>query len=145
MQTETECGGGQNDWEYADYTFSLMKLYFEAGVSAYMQWNMVLDETGNSRWGWKQCAMVSVAQKTLDVRYNPQFYLVKHVAHFVHPGGQFLAADKHPGTLAFRNPDGRTVLLQQNSSPSSQMFHVEHMTGTLHAELPAHSFNTFVI
>jgi glucosylceramidase len=67
MQTETECGAGENDWAYAEYTFSLMKRYFEAGVNSYMEWNMVLDHTGESHWGWKQNAMITVAVPCREV------------------------------------------------------------------------------
>ncbi len=52
-QTEQECGDGKNDWEYCRYAWSLMKHYFNNGVSAYMYWNIALDEGGYSRWGWQ--------------------------------------------------------------------------------------------
>ena len=32
----------------AEYTFSLMKHYFDNGVSVYSFWNSVLDETGRN-------------------------------------------------------------------------------------------------
>jgi len=56
MQTETECGNGSNNWAAARHTWDLIKHYFENGASAYMYWNMVLDETGSSRWGWLRVA-----------------------------------------------------------------------------------------
>jgi glucosylceramidase len=52
----------------------------------YSQWNMVLDSTGASGFGWKQSAMISVDKPTQTVTYNPHFYAVKHFSHFVNPG-----------------------------------------------------------
>jgi len=78
MQSETECGNGSNDWKAAEYTFSLMKHYFENGASVYSFWNSVLDETGKSMWGWKQNSMITVTSSTKEVVYNPEFYLLKH-------------------------------------------------------------------
>jgi len=43
VQTETECGDGSFDWKAAEYTFTLMKHYFNHGVNLYTYWNMVLD------------------------------------------------------------------------------------------------------
>ncbi len=86
MQSETECGNGSNDWKAAEYTFSLMKHYFENGVSVYSFWNSVLDETGKSMWGWKQNSMITVNSTTKEVVYNPEFYLLKHFSYYVQPG-----------------------------------------------------------
>jgi glucosylceramidase len=41
MQSKTECGNGSNDWKAAEYTFSLMKHYFENGICVYSFWNSV--------------------------------------------------------------------------------------------------------
>jgi glucosylceramidase len=40
MQTENECGDGENTWFYAKYVFSLYQHYFTNGVNAYIYWNM---------------------------------------------------------------------------------------------------------
>ena len=77
MQSETECGSGENNWTYGEYTFGLFKWYFERGANSYMQWNMVLDQTGLSHWNWKQCAMISVDTAGKTVTYNPQFHSCK--------------------------------------------------------------------
>ena len=35
MQTETECGNGANSWDYAEYTWNLMKHYFSNGINSF--------------------------------------------------------------------------------------------------------------
>ena len=85
MQTETECGDGSNDWAAVEYTFDLMKHYFANGASSYMYWNMVLDHTGSSQWGWQQNSMITI-DENMQVIYSPEFYLMKHFSYFVKKG-----------------------------------------------------------
>ncbi len=105
METESECGDGSNDWKAAEYTWSLIKLYLENGVSSYMYWNMVLDETGKSRWGWKQNSLITVDSQTGHVKYNPEYYLFKQLSHVVKPGAVKLKTpDGYDDMLVFLNP-----------------------------------------
>ena len=43
IQTENECGDGNNDWDYAHYVFDLIQHYLSNGAEAYLYWNMVLE------------------------------------------------------------------------------------------------------
>jgi glucosylceramidase len=146
MQTETECGNGSNDWKAAEYTFSLMKYYFENGVGIYTFWNPVLDETGESQWGWKQNSMISINSKSLEVKYNPEYFLLKHFSSFIQPGA-FKLQTKGPfeNILAFRNPDGKIVLIMVNSEMSTKNLKVKIGNKIITAGLTAKSFNTFVL
>ncbi len=69
-ETELECGSGTNDWSYAEGTcFQQMLWYFDNYANGFMQWNMVLDQSNSSSWGWVQCGMITVdtAQKTVSL------------------------------------------------------------------------------
>jgi glucosylceramidase len=101
MQTETECGNGSNDWAAAEHTFELMKHYFKNGANAYMYWNMILDETGKSQWGWKQNSMISIEKTTGKVTYHPEYYLMKHLSYFVKPGSKYIPVNGDENCLAF--------------------------------------------
>ena len=143
MQTENECGDGQNTWAYALYVFDLMWHYFSNGVCAYTYWNMVLPEEGESTWGWKQNSMINVSRQNQPV-YNPEFYVMKHFAHYVRPGARRLGIEGMWAALAlaFRNKDGSTVVTVSN--PYCQ---TEPMTLTVDAQphrfdLPPRSINT---
>ncbi|MBN2815000.1 MAG: hypothetical protein JXQ80_13035 [Bacteroidales bacterium] len=113
MQTETECGNGSNDWSTLEYTFDLMKHYFANGVSSYMYWNMVLDHTGSSKWGWQQNAMITIDENK-NVVYNPEFYLMKHISWFVKKGARYLACNDG-NSMVFLNPDNKVVIVTYNS------------------------------
>jgi len=146
MQSETECGNGSNDWKAAEYTFSLMKHYFDNGVSVYTFWNSILDESGKSMWGWKQNSMITVDSKTLQVKYNPEFYLLKHFSYFIRPGARLLTASgMTEGILAFRNPDSTVVVLFGNTGEEARTVKLGIDDRLLTATVSPHSINTFIV
>lgn len=147
MQTETECGDGSNDWAAALHTFDLMKHYFKNGANAYMYWNFILDETGKSQWGWKQNSMISIDSKTKTIKYNPEFYLMKHLSAFVEPGDVKLGATgEADNTIAFYCAAKNEVkVLCFNEQGENAVFNLNINGEEVKAELPAKSFNTLVV
>jgi len=146
MQTETECGDGSNDWAYAEYTWSEFRHYLENGANSYFQWNMVLDETGLSTWGWRQSSMITVDQQTAAVTYNPQFHLVKHISHFVHPGAhRLLNRGPFEDALMFENPDGSKVIVLANRSDSAERVRVRLESKLVQVSLDPRSFGTLAL
>jgi glucosylceramidase len=143
MQTETECGDGSNDWKAARHTWELMRHYFSNGASAYMYWNMVLDETGKSQWGWKQNSMISINRKTGQVVYNPEFYLMKHLAAYVGKEAYYLPVD-YPNCLAFKERH-HIVLLLFNPLDQENEVRVRIHSRDYIIPLPAGSFNTLIL
>ena len=143
IQSETVCGDGANDWSYAEATFDRMRWYFERGANAYMQWNMVLDETGANTSGWKQSVMITVDRATKRATFNPQYYLVKHFSQYVRPGAQYLAASgTYSEQVAFRNPDGEVIVIAANTTDGPLRVAFEVAGQRVAPELPAHSFHT---
>lgn len=110
MQTETECGNGANDWAAMEHTFDLMKHYFKNGASSYMYWNMVLDHTGSSQWGWQQNAMITIDQSQ-QVVFNPEYYLMKHLSFYVEKGARYLPCSDE-NSMVFLNPDQQLIIIQ---------------------------------
>jgi glucosylceramidase len=144
VQTETECGDGSRDWKAAEYTFSLMKHYFNHGVNLYTYWNMMLDDSGRSSWGWKQNALITVNRMPATVTYTPEFWLFKHFAHFVAPGAVKLAsAGNFDDAVAFLGPDGTMVLVVINRQNAPQKIAIKLGTRNTEVTLTAKSFNTF--
>jgi glucosylceramidase len=145
MQTETECGNGSNDWAAAEHTWDQMQHYFRNGAGAYMYWNMVLDETGNSRWGWRQNAMITVDRASRTVRYNPEYFLMRHFSQWIKRGAHFLTVPGIGGqVLAFRNPDGKHVLVMANLTQHPLSYSVRLPSRSAQLTLPPGSFSTFV-
>ncbi|AKV55027.1 o-glycosyl hydrolase, family 30 [Bifidobacterium actinocoloniiforme DSM 22766] len=153
IQTESECGMGENSWEYAEYVFSLINRYFKSGATAYTYWNMVLGD-GLSTWGWRQNSLFTVDSTTHEVRRNPEYYVMRHFSHYVQPGARLLESRGHFGamSIAFANPDGSRVVVAQNALERSMPFSCAGIEGQdvqegsgFKATLEPRSFNTFVI
>ncbi|WP_338396410.1 glycoside hydrolase family 30 beta sandwich domain-containing protein, partial [Oenococcus oeni] len=117
IQTESECGFGENSWEYAEYIFRLFNHYFTAGATAYTYWNIILADS-ISTWGWQQNSLFSIDSKDNNkVTRNPEYYVMRHYSHYVKPGARVLESTGHFNSMgiAFRNPDDQIVVVVQNA------------------------------
>jgi len=142
-QSEQECGEGKNSWSYTGYCWQLMKHYFRHGASAYMYWNISTDRGGMSTWGWPQNSLVSVDPATKTFRYNHDYYLLKHLTHFVDLGATLLeTTGTCDDVLAFLNPNGTVILLLRNELPRSELIQVQVKDRSLAIELPPDSVGT---
>jgi glucosylceramidase len=145
LQTECECGDGSNTWEYAHYMFTLLHHYLSNGVNGFVYWNMVLPPGGKSTWGWSQNSMITV-DNTQKITYNPEFYVMKHLSHFVAPGSvrRDLQGPWSGNALAFQTPDHSTVVVCENpfKEPIEVVLEVEGDRYSICVD--ACSFNTIV-
>ena len=145
-QTEQECGNSKNDWKYCIYSWGLMKHYLTNGANAYMYWNMSLDEGGISTWGWKQNSLVSVDTTNNTYKYNHEYFLLKHVSHFVQPGAKFLeTSGSFDNLLAFKNPDSSIILVMRNNEDADREINMQLDMKSFSITLKADSFTSIKI
>ena len=143
MQTETPCGDGLFSWNDAENTFGTIKSYLDKGVKSYMYWNMILDSTGESSWGWKQNAQVIINKTTKKVTYTPEFYILKHLSYFVTPGSTKLETKGlSDDVLAFVTTEGKIVLVTINTYYKPKKLKIKIGSKYFEITLPANSFNT---
>ncbi|MDR1501352.1 MAG: beta-glycosidase [Prevotella sp.] len=115
-QTEQECGDGRNDWDGCIYSWNLMKHFLNNGTNVYDYWNISLEEGGMSRWGWAQNSLVTVNKDVRSYKFTYEYYLLKHISHYVQPKAKVLSVSgDFTDLIAFRNPDGQYVLIIYNS------------------------------
>lgn len=146
FQTEQECGDGKNDWKYCVYTWNLMKHYFNNGANAYMYWNISLDAGGYSRWGWQQNSLITIDTVSNSYQFNHEYYLLKHLSHFVQSGAKRLLLNKHTNNdLVFMNPDGSIICILFNEDSKDKSISIEYMGKQVVPMLKANSFNTIVL
>ncbi|MEI6147941.1 MAG: glycoside hydrolase family 30 protein [bacterium] len=147
MQTENECGDGQNSWAYARYVFGLLQHYISCGVNAYVYWNMVLQPGGGSTWGWRENSMITVDPLSGAVTFNPEFYVMKHFSHFIDRNAirLGLTGGWAGNAVAFMNPDESRVLVLQNPFAESRRVVLEDGSTLLTLNLPPESFHTVVL
>lgn len=145
-QSEQECGNGKNDWKYCTYTWGLMKHYLSNGANAYMYWNTSLKQGGISTWGWKQNSLISVDTVKRSYSYNYEYYLLKHLSHFVKPGAKRLeTTGAFSNLLAFINTDKSVVIVAQNDAAEDKMVKIQIGEKLIEPMLKANSFNTFLL
>lgn len=141
VQTESECGDGENTWERMLYVFELMRQYFRHGASAYVYWNIALEGDSASSWGWRQNSLMHVLDGKPN--YTPEFYLMKHFAHFVKRGAKYVSVKGEfaSNCAAFENPNGEKILVLANPYKTDKAIEIEGKAYTL----PAESINTIVV
>jgi glucosylceramidase len=146
-QTETECYGGWNTWDQCLTTFGRIVENTSHFAGSYFFWNMVLDESGLSRWNWKQNSLLTVDRKTETVKFNPEFYAMKHFSAMVLPGARRIAASGGPfkEIVAFQNADGSQVLAFANNTDQMISATVQAGAASFQVDVPAKSMNTIVI
>jgi glucosylceramidase len=145
-QSEQECGNGYNDWKGVVHSWDLMKHFLNNGVSAYMYWNMSLNEGGVSTWGWHQNSLVVVDTLTKKYKYSYEYYLMKHLSHFVKPNAKRVNTEgAFNNILAFVNPDKSVVILVHNESKEEKKVTVKLGERTISPTLKPNTFSTFLI
>jgi glucosylceramidase len=148
IHTEAPCHNGANSWEEAKEIFLDILMYLQNGCVNYCYWNMVLNETGFSTWNWKQNSMITVDRENKEVRFNPEFYIMKHFSKFVKIGAKRLESwgDYAGDYIAFKNPDESIIILVNNFSSKVNKIEI-NLDGEEHfmAELQPESIYTFII
>lgn len=144
MQTEGICGDGDNNWADMEKSWGRIVHCFHSGASSYMQWNMVLGDDLESLFHWKQDALVIVNRKTAQLTRTPEYYLMKHFSHFIQPGSRLLKISGDSNTLAFRNQEGRIVIVCYNDTKEEKPFSIQIGGKTITTQLSPSSLNTII-
>jgi len=134
MQTEHKCGNydfatdywtqssydpnkPQNDFAYGVESWKNIKDWIGSGVNSYSAWNMVLDTLGtnlNATKPWHQNALLVVDRSAKKLTATPAYYVFRHLSQFVAPQATVIGTSGGDA-LAFKNPDGKLVVVMYNS------------------------------
>jgi glucosylceramidase len=142
------------DFEDGDYWGNQIFNDLEVYTSAWIYWNMILDEKGGP-WSVSeihgnpdpnvQHPVVIVDRHSKKVTYTGLYYYLAHFSKFVRPGDIRI---KTTGSLdgvrvmAFRAPDGRIVTELMNSKRGDVEMGVKFHERVLRLKLPAMSITT---
>jgi len=126
----------------------------EAGTSAWLYWNAILDETGGP-WAVSpvhgnpdpnvQHPVVIINKTTQEITYTGVYWYLAHFSKFVRPGAvRVETAGKAKGVrvMTFKTPEGGYVAQLLNSRLDSAQVNLESKGKTLHLTLPARSITT---
>lgn len=122
-----------------------------AGMGAFIYWNMVLDQNGGPvevPQSSYQSPLVDVDTSTGTVNYMPRFWYLAQFSKFVRPGAYRIGADGAQSGdglnfTAFKNPDGSEVFVIVNSNDSAVQVKIREGGNVIEPTLDAHSINTF--
>lgn len=145
MQTEQECGDGRNDWNGMLHSWDLLKHYLDRGISIYNYWNISLEQGGISRWGWRQNSLVVVNPESKTFNFTYEYYLMKHISHFVLPGAVYRPVEgSAKEVLAFENPDKSIVLLYMEKEGKNKNITVKLGDRKFQFSTKANCLNTLI-
>jgi glucosylceramidase len=159
MQTEAYCGNFRtepnynpdrppNDHAYGEATWTRIRSYLQAGARSYMAWNMILDTEGknlDSSAPWPQNALLVVDRGTRQLVETPAYWAFRHFSAYVDAGARRVdVTGQYQDALAFVNPDGRLVVVLQNSEAQPRALTFRARSSLLTADLPAHAWATIV-
>lgn len=145
MHTEGVCHDGDNSASEAMDRFGEVFDWLYGGTENFCYWNMVLNETSTSAWGWKQNSLVKVDRPSGTVTYNNDFAPMALFGRFIRPGDRLLEVTTTGGLTAIsvENNDRLVVFLQNNdASPTSRVISISGRA--VPVELPAESICAFV-
>ena len=146
MQTENMCGNGENNWGSLEKSWEMIVHYFNNGAGSYMYWNMVLAKGGMSSWGWPQNSLIVVDRDKKSYRMTDEFYLMKHLSHFIQPGSRLLKLEgDDKNALAFRTADKALVVVICNPDSAAKKQTVKFGDYTIQLSLKAKSINTLLL
>lgn len=114
------------------------------GCRSFTGWNLALDEKGTPNIGPFGCrGLVTIDSRSGEITRSGQYYAFAHISPFLQRGAVRLGSTGEGDVmhLAFRNPDGRLVLLLTNPGAACTV-QVVWGQGTLPLELPADSMTT---
>jgi len=115
---------------------------------AWVDWNLVLDETGGPNHVGNLCGAPILADtRAGEILYQSAYYYIGHFARFIRPGARRVGCAKTLDALeatAFLNADGTVAVVVLNRSEEPVDFFLK--TGGLQAKaaLPARGIKTFL-
>jgi glucosylceramidase len=118
-----------------------------------VNWNVALDPSGGPHvGGCGTCTGILTVGPGDTVTPDAEYYALGHLSRFVRPGAVRIASTSF-GTVgwngqvmdvAFRNPDGSTVLVAHNENDNPQAFSVSENGQSFDYTLPGGALATFV-
>jgi len=156
---ETECSGSESADPASTFSDTLKwhSRNLEVGStrnwsSTVVNWNLALNPgNGPHLGGCGTCTGIVTVGPGDTVTYNAEYYALGQLSRFVQPGAVRVASTSFGTTgwngevmdVAFRNPDGSTVLVAHNENDNAQALTVQEGGQRFTYTLPGDSLATF--
>ena len=149
--TEGCCEGGPHlgEWATGERYGHHMIGDLSNWTVGWMDWNMVLDETGGPNHVGNFCSAPIIADTKSDaLHYQSSYYHLGQFSRYVMPGAVRVGLTGAGDTLeavAFRNPDHRVAVVVLNRSDTEIPFGVRLGGRSARLSSPGHSIMTLVV
>ena len=123
---------------------------FNNWQEGWLDWNLILDETGGPNHVGNYCDAPIVADtKTGEIYYNSSYYYIGHFSKYVKPGAKRIEVKLQGITtiknVGFINEDKSIALVVMNETDEEERFQVEMKGEFVKYILKAHSIVTFLL
>ena len=123
--------------------------FFRNGARSYNAWVTVIDHNRQPNNGPHNCAPTCIVlnSDTLELEYRFDYYMYGHFAKFVKRAAVRLRSaegDLRFANAAFKNPDGKIVLIVANNRPEEQEFKIQWKDKMILTTLAEKSVGTYV-
>jgi glucosylceramidase len=111
-----------------------------------IEWNLASD----ANFGPHTAGGCNTCQGALTVgtgvKRNVSYYIIAHASKFIRPGAVRIASNLSGNlqNVAFKNPDGKKVMVVLNSGNSAQTFNIKFNNKAVTPTLPAGAVGTFI-
>ncbi len=121
---------------------------FNHWCEGYLDWNIVLDETGGPNHVNNLCDAPIICDTINDeLIYNSSYYYIGHFSKYVQPGAQRIFSDCQDEALsvvAFKNPNNQLIIVLLNETDITKTMSLQIKERYLNIELAPHTIETLV-
>jgi glucosylceramidase len=139
MHTEGICYNGSNSIEQAFKRLEEVASYINYGIPNYCYWNMILDETGNSGWNWKQNSLINIDREKHTVTYNPDYSVIALLSKYMQPGVKRVASFSKETLISVKKGNTLFLFVQNKSDKEKNYSCIEKGETVASATIPAKS------
>ncbi len=145
-QWTSSTGGfsGDLDWHIKNVIIGSMRNWSKTAL----EWNVANNASfgPHTPGGCTQCKGAITVNGASDYEKNVAYYIIAHASKFVPVNSQRIASTQggNLSTVAFKTPEGKTVLIVQNSNTSDKSFNIKYNQKTAPVTISGSSTATYV-
>jgi glucosylceramidase len=143
-----EAGPHSGSWDLGERYARSMINDLNRWTVGWIDWNLVLDETGGPNHVGNLCSAPVLIDTANDLLlHQSSYYYIGHFARFVNPGAQRVlctASRENLEAAAFVNPDGSVATVVMNRTEAAIRFDLRIGSATAVTELPPRSIATYM-
>ncbi len=143
-----EGGPHTGSWELGERYAHSMINDLNRWTVGWIDWNLVLDETGGPNHVGNLCSAPVLADTAhSSLMHQSSYYYIGHFSRFVQPGAQRVlcaASRQDLEATAFANPDGSVATVVLNRTDHNVAFNLSIAGQEFTAQLPARSMATYL-